>query len=336
VRWDISQRPMRCVLRECLSQSCLLRRTVYVDRITVESDGVASIDNSEMMRAAAPSPSPAPSPAPSPSPSPAPLPRSSPAQRRPLPAFVQVAAATQDFQPTAAPAPGNSPAAPVTIINVPEPKDFFWDHWKLWLLLIGILLALILCCVFCYCCAERLIPCVSFIEHCVFYLIKTAFLPLKFTVLCLQYACYPVKVQLLLLLFLSARIFFVFHMFFARVFCCWWWWWCERCRNSHWPCGSVSGLTFVHGHVCASLRFALLFYLSWFGEGSLGDICSNDNTFICLLTHFTHACAFMEMHQAQYDSGRVRVLVSEVPPKQEVSSISLLYFTKLRIGECWR
>jgi hypothetical protein len=96
-------------------------------------------------------------------------------------------------QPTTAPTPAPAPA-PQIIINNSGSKHWLFDYWKLWLIVLAILLGLILCCVFCYCCAERLIPCVSFLEHCIFFIIKTAFLPLKFTIMALQILCYPVKV----------------------------------------------------------------------------------------------------------------------------------------------
>ncbi len=61
--------------------------------------------------------------------------------------------ATVQTQMAQAPAPAPPPNV---VVNVAPPKDFFWDHWKLWLLLIGILLLLILCCCCCICCAEKL------------------------------------------------------------------------------------------------------------------------------------------------------------------------------------
>ena len=122
------------------------------------------------------------------------------------PALIETAAGIEVADaPTPAPTPipityppGSSAAAggnqpPQIIVNVPKPPDFIFDHWKLWLTLIIIIFACCLCAVFLYFCWETLIPCVSFLEHCVFYTIKAAFLPLQILYAGLKLCVYPIK-----------------------------------------------------------------------------------------------------------------------------------------------
>jgi hypothetical protein len=91
--------------------------------------------------------------------------------------------------------PPNSGAgpAPQIIVNVPKPPDFIFDHLNLWITLTIIIVCCCLCCVFLYFCWEKLLPCVAFMEHCIFYTIKAAFLPVKLTYELIKIIVYPIK-----------------------------------------------------------------------------------------------------------------------------------------------
>jgi hypothetical protein len=95
--------------------------------------------------------------------------------------------------PITYPPGSNNNQPPQIIVNVPKPPDFIFDHWKLWLTLIIIIAVCCICGVFLYFCWEKLIPCVSFFEHCVFYTIKAAFMPLQITYAGVKMCVYPIK-----------------------------------------------------------------------------------------------------------------------------------------------